>query len=126
MVRLDVESGGSGQPLVEVLPPSAQTAVAFGTPSAHLLQTWRDAATCGVLLDLLYGVVAWSTMTERWIVNAASTGDAEIVYINCGGHDGLMSQLSRYRRAGILDETPDAVMTAVKQISSRVGDVSMS
>ncbi|KAL1528725.1 hypothetical protein AB1Y20_010058 [Prymnesium parvum] len=116
MNQLDIQSGGDGNPAVEML-CSKQAKVNFGSPSAELLQTWREAAGCGVLLDLLYGVVAWSVMQERLLTDAAAE-HADIVYVNCGGHEGSMSQLARYRRAGLLSEEPSAVLAEVHRAAA--------
>lgn len=117
MVSLDLASGGTGNPSVKILPPPQHSAVTFGAPSARLLQTWRDAARSGIFLDLLYGVVAWSTLVDLWLQPPRLDSSADIVYINCGGHEGLYSQLCRYRRAGLLSEDPEAVLAEVIRLT---------
>ena len=115
--QLERASGGRGSSSgVEVLSPPPESAVAFGTPSARLLRTWREAAASGVLLDLLYGAVAWDTMVDSWLHPGARPHPAKLLYVNCGGHEGLPSQLMRYRRAGLLDgEEPEDVLETVKR-----------
>jgi 1-aminocyclopropane-1-carboxylate deaminase len=94
MQRLDAASGAVGRfPII--LPPS--TRVAFGAPDERLLKSWRQAASSGCLLDLLYGPVAWSAMGSiDW------PSESSLLYVNTGGQEGILSQLRRYRRCGLL------------------------
>ena len=95
MSELDQASGGAGI-LPRVLPPPSELAVPFGEPRAAVLDTWRRAASeHGVMLDLLYGAIAWGALTAR--------GSARpTLYVNAGGHEGLGTSLRRYQRAGLL------------------------
>ncbi len=95
--RLDRASGTLGL-LPHTLAPPPALAVPFGKPSTTLLSTWREAARHGVLLDLVYGPVAWGAMcTHHW------PAGSNLLYINCGGQEGLRSQLARYSRGGLLE-----------------------
>ncbi len=111
MRELDERSGGVGV-FPRVLPPPPSHDVPFGTVAAPLLSSWRDAAQSGVFLDLVYGPVAWAAMEAcGWRPGGEADGDArrDVLHINTGGHEGLHSQMQRYRRAGLLrrwDDTP--------------------
>lgn len=106
MSRLALASGGAGMEdgcassLEVLLPPEA---VPFGTPTPRLLKVWREAAASGVVLDLVYGPIAWDAMLNS---EAVAQG-ADVLYVNCGGHEGLYSQLCRYRRKGLLCDGED-------------------
>jgi len=116
MTKLDMDSRAVGT-LPHILPPPPSHAVPFGAPSEALLTSWRDAATHGVFLDLLYGPVAWSAMwSRRW-----PQGTSSLLYINCGGQEGLASQLRRYHRAGLLDGAqPEDLLEDTKRVAAEV------
>ena len=119
----------SGRPKVEDLPPSTAT-----LPQA-----------CGVLLDLCYGAVAWRELRRRWLrgegegggdgdSDGDGAGDGEeprvgggaawrpsatapLLYVNCGGHEGLPGMLRRYARLGLLreGETPESMLEEAEE-----------
>ena len=120
MQRLDQASGANNR-FPNILPPSPK--VAFGAPDDRLLQSWRQAASSGCLVDLLYGPVAWSTMGSiDW-----PTGSS-LLYINTGGHEGILSQLRRYGRRGLLagssaDEELAAAVRTAQRATGRELDI---
>lgn len=70
--------------------------------AAAVLDEWRGAAADhGVMLDLLYGAIAWGTACERCERRRGSSGET-VLYVNAGGHEGLGTSLRRYERAGLL------------------------
>ena len=123
MEDLDGVSGGSG-----IFPNilTAPFAPPFGAPDARLLGAWKDAASIGIYLDLVYGPIAWNALVSRWgtqfgavggrregeeAINSEDTSEdtseerrseGAVVYLNCGGHEGIQSQLIRYERLGIV------------------------
>ena len=112
MEALDKNLGGNGI-FPRVLEPPSSHGRKFGRVAAPLLGTWRRAAEAGVLLDLVYGAVAWGALeacdwcpahADLHIVPGSSddSQDREVLYINTGGHEGLEAQLRRYVRAGLL------------------------
>lgn len=118
MQRLDHVSGRIGR-LPDILAP--RDPVPFGSPDAALLKSWREAADAGVLVDLLYGAVAWRAMRESTELRGA--GPDSLLYYNAGGHEGLASQLHRYKRAGLLArDDPSDVLATVQRASGVVLD----
>jgi len=136
MRELDLASGGSGGHRASVLPPPERYAVPFGAVSPALLRSWRHARAHGVLLDLVYGPVAWAALRAyRWRhrrallprgrrraggLAAAAGGDGGVdrptlLYVHTGGHEGLPSQLRRYARAGLVGPEEEAEATADAQ-----------
>jgi len=114
--RLDRASGALGV-LPKTLVPPLSHSVPFGEPSATLLSTWREAARHTVLLDLIYGPVAWGAMfAHQW------PAGSNLLYINCGGQEGLRSQLARYKRSGLLENgsEPGTLLSDACQVS---GDI---
>ena len=112
-------------------PPDAEAEpaepVPFASPSKGVLDAWRDGARAGLLLDLCYGAVAWREVRRRWLGGGDGDGggdadaDADggksngdygwrpsksepLLYVNCGGHEGLRSMLRRYGRLALLGE----------------------
>jgi len=120
----------------QIIPPPRRFQVQFGSVSHELLHSWRHARSHGVLLDLVYGPVAWAALrAHRWRNRRSwrRARDSRIValtdsrikaqplpswlYIHTGGHDGLPSQLRRYARAGLLqDGEEEEALERVKQI----------
>jgi 1-aminocyclopropane-1-carboxylate deaminase/D-cysteine desulfhydrase-like pyridoxal-dependent ACC family enzyme len=80
MRNLDLASGGTNHgpradgrrpeaqaTLPDILPPPPRYSVPFGSVSPALLRSWRHARAHGVLLDLVYGPVAWAALrAHRW------------------------------------------------------------
>lgn len=53
--------------LPHILSPPPRYSVPFGSVSPELLRSWRHARAQGVLLDLVYGPVAWAALrAHRW------------------------------------------------------------
>ena len=89
-----------------------------------VLAAWRDAATRhGLLLDLVYGAIAWGTLAEHGFAPTPSSAPAAdaaadaTLYVHCGGVEGLGSSLRRYERAGLLrpgERAEDALAEAAR------------
>ena len=110
MARLDRVTGGTGAPrdLPLVLEPAfgsaAAAAAPFGRPRAELLTTWRSMNDeSGLYLDLLYGARAWEVLLSRWETLPRRIANAQLMYLHCGGLEGISSQLNRYRHAGLIE-----------------------
>ena len=128
MTTLDQASGCVGT-LPEVLEPPATLRTPFATPSAAVLAAWRDAALShALLLDLVYGAIAWGTLAEcgfapssgrgRGGGSAGSTSDGGgTLYVHCGGLEGLGTSLRRYARSGLLmaGESAEAALAAARE-----------
>jgi 1-aminocyclopropane-1-carboxylate deaminase/D-cysteine desulfhydrase-like pyridoxal-dependent ACC family enzyme len=80
----------------------------FGKPREGLLRVWRQLnGESGLYLDLLYGARAWEVLLSRWdslprVMDPEMNG-AQLMYLHCGGLEGISSQLNRYRHAGLID-----------------------
>lgn len=116
---LDRAAGAQGK-LPHVLPPHVP--VPFGSLDRRLLRSWRCAADSGELVDLVYGAVAWGTMIaheREWPT------DSSLLYINCGGQEGLPSQLRRYQRKGLLaaGETAASALEQAARLAWQGGPV---
>lgn len=139
MESLDAATGGHGA-LPAVLSPPPTHAARFGTVQAPLLEAWRDAAQSGVLLDLVYGPVAWAAMEGcEWQPSRAAplttehgndgggapVGERDVLYVNMGGHEGLESQMRRYQRAGHLrrvgggEWAVEEVLSGARRVAAR-------
>lgn len=120
MKALDVASGGHAV-LPRVLSPPPRLSVPFGTPHDSILQEWRRAAgEHGVLLDLLYGSIAFGALAEAGYAphrelagfRVSAAANMPSLYVNAGGHEGLGISLRRYARSGLLrqGETPESTL----------------
>lgn len=111
MHELDSKSGAHGV-LPEVLAPPPELITPFAAPSGHVLRAWREAAvTHGLLLDLVYGAIAWGTLAAHGYAPCGGASAATL-YVHCGGLEGVSTSLRRYEREGLLREgesTADAV-----------------
>lgn len=103
MEFLDARTGAAAI-LPRVLAPPTSHAVKFGAVSPNLLASWRAAAECGVLLDLVYGPVAWGALEECGWRPSGVAAERDTLYINTGGHEGIEASLGRYKRAGLLNK----------------------
>lgn len=101
MRALDAASGAVGI-FPEVLAPPAELTTPFAAPSAAVLASWREAAEAhGLLLDLVYGAIAFGTLASRGF---RVGGARATLYVHCGGLEGLDTSLRRYARSGLLRE----------------------
>ena len=128
MNTLDQASGCVGT-LPEVLEPPDALRTPFAAPSPAVLAAWRDAARShDLLLDLVYGAIAWGTLAEcgfapssghaRGGGSAGSTSDrGGTLYVHCGGLEGLGTSLRRYARSGLLmaGESAEAALAAARE-----------
>jgi len=97
MAQLDRLTGNYGR-LPMVLSPKEKRP--FAKERAELLQLWQEMRRSGLELDLIYGARAWEILlddTSNW-----TSSGTNCMYYHCGGTEGNESQLSRYRRAGLL------------------------
>ena len=130
MHDLDAASGGAGV-LPRVLPPPGALTTPFAKPSAAVLGCWREAAAShGLLLDLVYGAIAWGTLAACGFVpgraRTARGATATTLYVHCGGLEGLDTSLRRYQRLGLLREgetAETALSEAHNHLAARTADV---
>ena len=112
--------------LPHILSPPPRLAVAFGTPHAPILDEWRRAAhQHGVLLDLLYGAIAFGALADLKGLASGDPSRSTSLYVNCGGHEGLGISLRRYARAGLLREgerAEDALQEALAAAGVTLAD----
>lgn len=73
----------------------------FGTPSQRELDVWNELKSCGLFLDLIYAPHTWDVLLEAVENNLIST-TPNILYVHCGGVEGVATQLTRYRHAGMI------------------------
>lgn len=101
MLGLDLATGGSG---VEKDLPNMMEVVnqRFGEPTKEILDTFNEMKNeHGVFLDLLYGAPAWTLLLRSGL--AFPQDDRQIMYIHCGGLEGISTQLTRYKHKGLVD-----------------------
>lgn len=79
----------------------------FGKPSQRELDVWNELKSCGLFLDLIYAPHTWDVLLEAVENNnlpsaTNATKPPNILYIHCGGVEGVATQLTRYRHAGMI------------------------
>ena len=89
--------------IAEVLMPPPPLRVQFAEPAHSVLGAWNEACAAGVLLDLVYGPIAWAAAKQLRLGDPIDRGgsgphDSEVLLLNTGGQEGLHTQLARYRR----------------------------
>ena len=106
-----------------ILSPPRALSVPFASPHAAVLESWRVAVgTHGELLDLVYGAIAWGTLASHsWCPPASEPGSTSL-YVNFGGHEGLGTSLSRYARAGLLEDRETAAMVLQEALDAVAAD----
>jgi hypothetical protein len=97
--------------------------VPFGTPCTEHLTIWSDLKTrCGITFDLLYAPKAFEQIFEHWNINIDNTNEmtqedgtcnsrdqvkesttTTYIYLHCGGVEGNISQLNRYRYLNLIN-----------------------
>jgi 1-aminocyclopropane-1-carboxylate deaminase len=75
----------------------------FGEPRAALLDVWRELQDADLFVDLLYGVRAWEVLFEQWSRQELLQEDSTLMYVHCGGLEGVSSQLTRYKHKKLID-----------------------
>ncbi|KAG5179072.1 tryptophan synthase beta subunit-like PLP-dependent enzyme [Tribonema minus] len=98
----------------------------FGAPRAELLAVWQELKDLGLFVDLLYAARAWEVLFETWAADTSPSAGADaegggeggdegaprgarllegrtLMYVHCGGLEGVSSQLTRYRHLGLLE-----------------------
>eukprot|EP00591_Stephanopyxis_turris_P003168 CAMPEP_0195509150 /NCGR_PEP_ID=MMETSP0794_2-20130614/2171_1 /TAXON_ID=515487 /ORGANISM="Stephanopyxis turris, Strain CCMP 815" /LENGTH=499 /DNA_ID=CAMNT_0040636305 /DNA_START=496 /DNA_END=1995 /DNA_ORIENTATION=+ len=130
MKALDKSTGGPGtnENLPDILQPIPDKKYGshrkksggyfvFGEPAAAILNTFYEMKEeHGVFLDLLYGSPAWSLLLQQWKITQSSSiwgkrnidpncpiAGKQIMYVHCGGLEGISSQMTRYKHKGLID-----------------------
>ena len=103
--------------IAEVLMPPPPLRVQFAEPAHSVLGAWNEACAAGVLLDLVYGPIAWAAAKQLRLGDPIDRGgsgphDSEVLLLNTGGQEGLHTQLARYRRERQLVVEPAAALQA--------------
>ena len=103
--------------VAEVLMPPPPLRVQFAEPAHSVLGAWNEACAAGVLLDLVYGPIAWAAAKQLRLGDPIDRGgsgphDSEVLLLNTGGQEGLHTQLARYRRERQLVVEPAAALQA--------------
>jgi 1-aminocyclopropane-1-carboxylate deaminase len=76
----------------------------FGEPRAALLAVWRELQDADLFVDLLYGVRAWEVLFEQWSSHELLLQqNSMLMYVHCGGLEGVSSQLTRYKHKKLID-----------------------
>jgi len=118
MRALDAATGGHGVlPAVLDRPcPDGEPRYRFGVPSRRDYRVWTELREAGLAVDLLYAPHAWDVLLRTLEADddddSSSAGDdvaaalrdataGPIVYLHCGGIEGVATQLTRYRREGL-------------------------
>jgi len=119
MMYLDKSCGGSGavHDLPDILLPrfrenQSKGYFTFGVPSKEILDVFREMEKDhGIFLDLLYGAPTWALLLPHLSsqasvnVSGSPTVGKQIMYLHCGGLEGVSSQLTRYKHQGLI--SPD-------------------
>lgn len=119
MMALSVDVDASTDDIPTILMPEPQLVAGtaskyypFGQPNKVILETFEMLRNDhGVVVDLMYGAPTWTIMLKHW--NETISPDLsfdpnnpiagrEILYVNCGGQEGINSQLLRYKHSGFL------------------------
>jgi 1-aminocyclopropane-1-carboxylate deaminase len=78
----------------------------FGTPDEFLLDTFNEMKEQDVFVDLLYGAPAWSILLQHWYAmehDDSPIAGRQVMYVHSGGLEGISSQLTRYKHAGLVN-----------------------
>lgn len=68
----------------------------FARPNPHVKAIWCAMKRKGLVLDLIYGPVAWMSLFE--ILPSIDSETCEVYYIHTGGLTGNGTQLHRYNK----------------------------
>jgi 1-aminocyclopropane-1-carboxylate deaminase/D-cysteine desulfhydrase-like pyridoxal-dependent ACC family enzyme len=103
MIGLDIATGGSGseQNLPQVW--EVDSPQRFGEPTQEILQTFQEMKHYGLFLDLLYGAPTWNLLLRKGQFPQQLFPQRQIMYVHCGGLDGISTQLTRYKHKGLID-----------------------
>ncbi|CAM9700092.1 unnamed protein product [Scytosiphon promiscuus] len=113
MAKVDRESGGVG-----IFPQFVQQnrrKAAFGAPKIEFLEVWRELDKMGLFVDLLYAAPTWEVIMDSWENNQGKTPvsvtpgpaidtEPQLMYVHCGGLEGVSSQLTRYKHLGLVQD----------------------
>jgi len=102
MIGLDIATGGLG--LEQNLPHvwEVDSSQRFGEPTQEILQTFQEMKQYGLFLDLLYGAPTWNLMLRQGQFQHLFP-KRQIMYVHCGGLEGISTQLTRYKHKGLID-----------------------
>mmetsp|Transcript_22694 Transcript_22694/g.27310 ORF Transcript_22694/g.27310 Transcript_22694/m.27310 type:complete len:299 (+) Transcript_22694:1-897(+) len=116
MQSLDKASGGHG--IFPIILDDPNPKFRFGTPSDREWRIWNEIKDAGLFLELLYAPHTWDIVLRALGLDSDPDiqkcsmlydDDADnIVYLHCGGIEGVATQLTRYRRAGFHFDDDDA------------------
>jgi 1-aminocyclopropane-1-carboxylate deaminase len=102
MIGLDIATGGSG--LESDLPYvwEVDYPQRFGEPTKEILQTFQEMKHYGLFLDLLYGAPSWNLLLRKENFQNIFP-NRQLMYVHCGGLEGISTQLTRYKHKGLID-----------------------
>lgn len=100
MRRTDDDSGGGG-----IFPSLLENdcEYRFGTPSKVEIDLWLELRRAGLFVDLLYAPHAWDSLL-RSCAPGGPLFQQRLLYVHCGGTEGVATQLTRYRRLGLFSD----------------------
>jgi 1-aminocyclopropane-1-carboxylate deaminase/D-cysteine desulfhydrase-like pyridoxal-dependent ACC family enzyme len=119
-LKKQMRSLSGGRSIPTVLGSRAKRA--FGKPSPELVETWKELREeADLYVDLLYGASAWAQLLEGFenVGDWASDDGADeprrrhpldgrtVLYVHSGGLEGVATQLTRYKHAGLVDDDFD-------------------
>ena len=87
--------------LVEPPPGSHHRHHRFGAPLACEGAVWRELRGEGLPIDLVYAPHAWGTALDCLAAGTGEWCDSPLMYLHCGGLEGVETMLDRYRHLGI-------------------------
>lgn len=122
MRLLDAETGSLGvfpHILDRPLPPT-EPKFRFGTPSLREWNLWSELRRAGLFLDLIYAPHTWDVLLRSLEAEEESLldDDSDILYLHCGGVEGVATQLTRYRREGFRLEEDDILYNDLADTAS--------
>lgn len=86
----------------------------FGQPIQRDLDMWNELRTAGLFVDLVYAPHTWNVLLETlatasnarlssiFHVAHSERCSPKLLYLHCGGIEGVATQLTRYRHVGLL------------------------
>ena len=84
-----------------IVPAPELASRTFAAPCAHVARAWVEMLELGITADLIYAPVGWLALRRRAAeldAQQCHEGNVDIMFLNCGGWDGVWSQLERYER----------------------------
>ncbi|CAM9780621.1 unnamed protein product [Ectocarpus sp. 12 AP-2014] len=112
MAKVDRASGGVGI-FPQCVQETRKRKAAFGVPKRELLEVWRELDKAGLFVDLLYAAPAWEVIMDSWDTSGSPVSvtpgppvdsEPQLMYVHCGGLEGVSSQLTRYKHQGLVQD----------------------